>query len=217
MSVESDLWRARWSAIGIIVAAVLLGPFAPVAWAMVIINFFRSHDELDARVLFLKQTAATLVVIPAGVFAFFLVGETMTDPGGIRGLFLIVAWVLPAAALATMNVTWPRLATWTAGILTLVVVAMDLLYSFDAARWRAFEDNHGPVVAVTSFVVVVVTMSYAWRRPGVGGVFMLSLSAVSLVAAAFVEELVPAAIASSVVGLIPGALLILSALLARGT
>lgn len=213
--VESAVWQARWFAIGIIVAAVLLGPFAPVVWALVIINFFRCHDERDARVLFLKQTAVTLVVIPTCVFAFFLVGETMTDPGGVKGVVLIFAWTLPAAVVAAATWTWPRSGAYVVLVLMLGVLLMDLCYAIDAGRWRAFEDNHGPVVAVANFVIVAIAGFLGWRRPGIGGSMMLTASIVAIMLAGFVDELIPTAFAATVVGLVPGALLMAAAVLGR--
>lgn len=214
---ESELWRARWSAIGVVVAAVLLGPFAPVVWALVIVDFFGRYDDGRARSLLLRQIAGTLVVIPASVFVFFLVGETMTDPGGLDGVVLIVLWSLPIAALAGVIHTWPRFAAYLVGFLSTGLVAMDIWYASNARVWRSFEDAHGPVAAAISFSVVTVMALVAWRRPALVGGLMLTVSVVAMGLAMFVDELKPAAVATVVVGLVPGMLFVVSAALSRGS
>lgn len=214
-SVGSNLRRARWAAIGFVAGSVLLGPFAPLVWAVVIVDFFRRYTDWGARVLLLKQMGATLVAVPTGVVSFFVVGETMTDPGGLRGAVAVTVGTACVAAVATLCWVWPKQSLHVLSAGAFCVVTADIWYALDAARWRSFEDDHGPVFAVVNFLIVVVTAIVAWKRPGVGGAVMASVSATALFLAVFVDELVPAALSAAFVGLLPGALMIVADALDR--
>lgn len=210
---RSALTKARWAAIGFAVGAVFAGPFAPVAWAVIIVNFFRRVTDRGARILLLKQLGVALAAIPSAIFVFFIVGETMTDPGGLRGMALVLLWSMPVTVVATVCWTWPRRATLMIGLLVVGVMLMDSWFAIDVERWKSYEDSRGPVSAVATFVVVAVTVFLAWRRPASGGAFMLAVPMLTLVLATFVHELRPHAISAAVVGLVPGALFVASALL----
>lgn len=208
-------WRDRWWSIGLAVASVFLGPLAPAAWAIIILKFFGRHADPNVRALLLKQLGVVVVSIPSGVFAFFIVGETLTDPGGIKGVALIVACALPVVALAAISWTWPDRAVPLIGSLMAGVVVMDTWYAVDPNGWRSFEDRNGPVSAVVGFVIVAGAVVLAWKRPAIGGVLMSGVAVVALALAALVHDLVPTALASAVVGLVPGVLFIGSASLER--
>lgn len=214
-AVRSRLRRERWAAIGMALGAVFVGPFAPVAWVVIIINFFRRVEDRGERVLLLKQLGVAIAGVPSAIFVFFIVGETMTDPGGLRGLALLMLWSLPVMAVTSVSWNRPRMASLGVGLMVMGVVAMDVWFAVDVERWRSFEDRRGPVSAVATFVVVAVTIVLAWRRPAVGGSFMLVVPTAAGVLALFVHELTPHALASAVVGSIPGALFVASAFVGR--
>ena len=114
---------------------------------------------------------------------FFIAGEAMSDPGGLRGVGLVALWSLPLAALAVFAWQRPAQATTLLQILTAVVVVVGVWYASDSEAWRSFEDDHGPVRAIGVFVLMLPMALVGWRRPRVAGLMLLIVGLVPAVAA----------------------------------
>lgn len=202
-----------WIAVG--VGAVVLGPLTPIAaiaWAIV---YLVRHPDAATRASFLKRAGFIVVVGPAAFFALFVAGEALSEPGGWTGLALVAGWALPAAILAVVGWRWPDRALIVFAALTAAVLALELWYASNPDGWRAFEDEHGPISTIVTFVVVATMAFLAWRRPKVGGALMLAVPLASMALATFVHELGPAAIAAGAAGVVPGVLFLLSAYYSR--
>jgi len=152
-----------------------------VIWAFV---YFRRHPEPTRRARFVRTFALGIMASIGGFFAFFVIGETLADPGGWRGVALVATWAVPLAALTTFGWTRPDLARPVFVLLTGAVVVMSSLFALDRNQWSSFEDRNGPVRAIATFALLVALSFYACKRPRSGGCLMLIVSVVPLVVSA---------------------------------
>jgi len=119
-----------------------------------------------------------------GLFAwFFIAGEAMSDPGGLRGAGLVALWTVPWAALAVFAWFRPERATVVLAFLTAAVVVLAVWFALDPGGWRSFENGHGPVRAIGVFVLMLPLALLAWRRPRIAGWMLLIVGLVPVLAA----------------------------------
>ena len=93
----------------------------------------------------LKTAGFILGMAFSGMLILFIVGEILTDPGGVTGLLLVVAWlalpvVLTIVALLRPAAAYPILVA----MVGLVLVAAALSIPLARQAWE-FEDTHGPI------------------------------------------------------------------------
>jgi len=100
------------------------------------------------RLLGFWLTAAVMV------FAFaFVIGETVSDPGGWAAVGYLATWLVPLAALVWLAIRRPEWASrllLAALVLPVGFAAWGLL---DRQGWRDFQDGVGPVGAILVMVL----------------------------------------------------------------
>ncbi|HLY94001.1 MAG TPA: hypothetical protein VKP14_04055 [Gaiellaceae bacterium] len=142
----------------------------------------------------------------------FVAGETLSDPGGWTGAGLVMLWTVPLAGLAAL--AWYRVpdGAIVLGALAGVVIAAALWFAADPHGWLSFEDAHGPVRAIGSFVLLLPLALLAWRRPLLGGSLLLAVGLVPIVAATWSGSRgLSSTTAAGLPAAIDGALFLLSA------
>jgi hypothetical protein len=158
---------------------IRLAVLAVIILLCVVVLIRREDPVQRARVL--KRTGLAVMAFITAFFGLFVVGETLTDPGGWRGLGLVAAWVVPPAALAA--VAWYR-PDWAARLFAVLVAAMigvAIWFAVNPDGWRAFEDRHGPIRAISSFVLAAAVAVLGVKRTAVAGVLLLVLGVVPVV------------------------------------
>jgi hypothetical protein len=109
-------------------------------------------SDAATRARFLKRTGFLLMAASADFFALFVAGAFLTHPGGWSGLASVASW--PAAMLAVAGWPWPQRAVAVFAALTAAVIALEVWCAINPHGWRSFEDEHGPVSMIATFVVV---------------------------------------------------------------
>jgi hypothetical protein len=114
-------------------------------------------------------------------FAFlFVVGETMTDPGGLVGVGYVLAWLVPLAGMVALAMRRPELFARGMWVLVLVPVAVALWGAVDRGSWVDVQDAVGPVS--TLLVMVIGTpLAFLGRHPDQtrdAGLAMLAITVV---------------------------------------
>ena len=130
------------------------------------------------RVQLLRRAGVVLMAAFAILGAAWITAEAFEEPGGWRAVGVVGLWLVPLTLLLAISwyrVTW---ATMLLSALVAVVVGLSIWFAVDSASWRAFEDNNGPVRAVSSFVLAAPLALIGWRRPLPAGVLLVVLGAV---------------------------------------
>lgn len=145
--------------------------------------YFQRHPDAVSRARFLRRTAFGLMAFVTAFFAAFVVGETISDPGGLTAFGWIGLWFIPLAALIVLAWFRPPFASPVFVGLTAAVLAMTAWAVVQSDSWRSFEDEHGPVRTIVVFVLTSAIAVYGLHRPReagwllvVLGVFPLALS-----------------------------------------
>lgn len=155
-----------WGLVILVVAVVA------VAGAVALLRRHRTPVTLAA---FFRDTALAFSAACTAVIGLFLAGDTIADPGGWQAAGLIALWLAPLAALAVLAWWQPGWATAALAVLLAGAVALAVWYAADPAGWSSYENHHGPVRAVVSFVLLLPAGLAGWRRPLTGAVLLLVL------------------------------------------
>jgi hypothetical protein len=143
---------------------------------------------------------------------FFIAGEAMSDPGGLKGAVLVVSWSAPLAALGALAWYRPARGTTVLGDLTLALVVASVWFAADPQGWRSFENGHGPVRAIGLFVLMLPLALLGWRRPHVAGWMLLLVGLLPMILASTARSAgVSSMTAIAVPATIDGILYLLSA------
>ena len=110
--------------------------------------------------------------------AAFVIGETVSDPGGWAAVGLIAAWAVPLAACMLVAWRWPEAGTWLLGVLTAALLVGAVWFAVDPAAWRQVENSVGPVRALATLVVTGGLAVLGLRRTGVAGILLVGAAAV---------------------------------------
>ncbi|WP_020662071.1 hypothetical protein [Amycolatopsis benzoatilytica] len=117
-----------------------------------------------------EYVAFGLLMALAAFGGLFIIGETMADPGGVRGVLFVLAWLVPMAGLTFCAARWPHAA---AGVLTAAAAVVAVFVLLDAAlRLRT-----GPVGFISVFAVAVPLGVLGLRRPVRAGWLLLAVGA----------------------------------------
>jgi len=141
-----------------------------------VILFFARVKDPSRRARFLKRTGMTVMGLFGGFLGLFIVGETLTDPGGWKGMGLITIWLVPLAALAAIAWLKPTWGVPILAVLTAAAVALTAWRAFDE-RIRDLEDRIGPFTTVVIFAVAVATTALGHERTRTAGIMLLAIGA----------------------------------------
>lgn len=155
---------------------MLFVPLAVIGSVLAVVQQRRYGRVEPAR--FVRSLALSLAIVFSGFAGLFIIGETAEDPGGAVALALVLAWLVPMAALVAAAWWWPRVAGVVLGALVAAVLAVGVWYAVDPDGWRTFEDDRGPVRAVAVFALCLPLAVLAWRRPVSGGGLLLAVGVV---------------------------------------
>jgi len=134
------------------------------------------------------QIVALSLMGAIGLFmGMFIIGETLTDPGGWRGIGLVSLWLVPLVVVAAFAWLRPRWAQWLLGILTAVVVGLLVWSAVAPQAWRDFENNNGPILAIAVFALAIPLTVLGWHRPLPAGSMLLLLGLTAPVALVIVS------------------------------
>jgi len=159
----------------------------------------------------LRRAGFGLSALWFGMFAVFLTGETLDDPGGLRGVALVLAWLLPVTLAVALARYRPAPATIVFTALTAAIVAVNLWFAADSAGWRSFEHQHGPLRAIAIFVLAAGLAVLGLRRTLTAGCLLLAVGIVPIVVSSHAHGGLSSIMAAASVPTITGALYVASA------
>jgi hypothetical protein len=121
-------------------------------------------NEMAAR--FLKWAGFILMVLSTFLAGAFVVGETLSDPGGWKAAGLVAAWAVPLFALAMLAWYRPGWAVPVFAVLTAAVIG--------ASIWFAVSPRgKGPADAVLTFTLAAAIALLGLKRTAAAGVLLL--------------------------------------------
>ena len=109
--------------------------------------------------------------------SLFVVGETMTDPGGVKGVLLVAAWLVPMAAACIVCLLWPKIGSWVAGVTLGLIAGLWAWYAIAPEAWDTFMDDRGPVIGIATFALGLPLAFLGLHEPRRAG-WMLLLAGV---------------------------------------
>jgi hypothetical protein len=142
--------------------------------------FFARQRDAMKRARFLKRSGFTVMAVSTFLFGTFLVGETFADPGGWKAAGLVLAWVIPLAALAA--VAWYR-PPWSVpifAILTAGVIGISIWFAVSPQGWRLFENRNGPIRDIVTFVLAAAIAVLGLKRTALAGALLLVIGVVPI-------------------------------------
>lgn len=145
-----------------------------LALALVIVAVVRQPDRVR-RAAVLRRAGFGLMALSTFLFGAFIIGETFTDPGGWQAAGLVAAWVVPLAGLATLSWLHPGWAIYVLAVLAAAVIGASIWFAVNPGVWRSFEDRHGPIRAVITFVLVAAVAILGLKRTAAAGVLLLAV------------------------------------------
>lgn len=147
----------------------------------------------------------------------FLVGETLTDPGGWAAVGYVLVWLVPLVALLALVERRPETAARWAWVAVLVLVGYALWGAVDREARVDFQDSVGPVNTVLLMVVstALVVLGRHEAHTMTAGLALLAATLLPVVIGAGNETMMRS---SGIVGLpflVTGLLYVASAALAH--
>ncbi|MGN6332406.1 MAG: hypothetical protein ACTHOD_12255 [Motilibacteraceae bacterium] len=161
----------------------------PVALLVLLVGVpLLTHRDNTRRGLALRRAALGWAAVVVLFTTAFGAGESMTDPGGAAGVGLALAVVLPVVALVLLALLRPGWAAPLLVVLTPIAAAGAVWLAFAGSGLRAWQDDHGPVLAVAVFVVGAGASALGWHRPGLAAALLLVLGLLPLLAQALADR-----------------------------
>ena len=151
----------------------------PAAIAIVIVALVRQPDPVK-RARLLRRAGFTWMALFTFFFGAFIVGDTFLDPGGWQAARLVAAWAVPLAGLAALAWYRPGWAIYVFAVLTAAVTGVSIWFAVNPQGWRSFENLHGPIRAVITFVLVAPIALLGLKRTAAAGVLLLVVGIVPL-------------------------------------
>ena len=152
-----------------------------VVLVVLAVAFFARHREPDLRARFLRRTGFGLMALFGGFFGLFLVGDTLSDPGGWKGVELVALWAVPLAVVCLLAWFRPDAAGWVFTPLVAVMVGLSIWSAADPNGWRSVENHNGPVQAVIVFALATALALWGLRRTLQATVMLLVVGVVPVV------------------------------------
>ena len=148
---------------------------------------FAHHREPSRRARFPRRVGFWFTTVCIVLFGLFLTGETLSDPGGWKGIGLVAMWLVPLAALCVATWLNPNRASWFLDPLVVAVVGLSVWFAADPQAWRAFENQNGPVRVVVILVLCAPLAIWGLRRTMQASVALLVIGLVPIVIAGATE------------------------------
>ncbi len=183
---------------------------------VLVVVYFARHPDSASRARFLKRAGFGLMAFVTAVFALFVVGETVDDPGGWAAAGLIALWLSPLAGLAALCWYRPSLAGRVLIGLTVMLVAVTVWATADSDSWRAFEDHHGPFRTIAVFVLTAAVAVLGVKRTRLAGILLLVLGVMPLAVSSLGHLRLGSLAVATTPALITGVLYLISAALDQG-
>lgn len=193
---------------------VAAAPITVVLVLLVVLSVAR-HRERTARARFLRRSGFGVTALFGGFFGLFLVGETMSDPGGWIGVGLVALWVVPLALVCVLAWFRPDAAGWVFAPLVAAVIAFSAWVAVDPSGWRSFENHYGPVRTVTVFALAVALALWGLRRTMRAGAMLLVVGIVPIVLSSVAHDGMASLAAAGSVPVITGVLYVAAGSLDR--
>lgn len=200
------------------VSAVLVVPVVLVLVVLVAVVVLRRRQGEGAlpTAVVLRQVGFGIVVVWTLLGGAFIAGDTVGDPGGLRALGWIAAWLVPLAVLAVLAKAAPDLTVRVLAVGVGGMAALALWYAAAPDAWRDFEDDKGPVRAIAMFVLASALGVLGLWRTRAAGVLMLVLGLVPpFLAQLGTSRGMPSMVAAATMPVVVGALYVVSTLLGR--
>jgi len=148
-----------------------------IAIALMTVAVVRQPDPVK-RAVVLRRAGFGLMALSTVFFGAFIIGDTFTGPGGWKAAGLVAAWAVPLAGLTALSWLRPGWAVYVFAVLTAAVIGVSIWFALNPHGWRAFEDWHGPIRAVFTFVLVAAIAVLGLRRTAAAGVLLLAVGLV---------------------------------------
>lgn len=174
------------------------------------------HGDRARRARFLRRAGFALMAVSSGFLGLFIVGETMSDPGGWKGLGLVSLWGAPLVVGAVMVWHRPDRALRVLAGLIAAAIGLSVWFAVNPGGWRSFEDRHGPVRTLTTFALAAIVALLGLKRTAVAGLMLLVLGLVPVLVSSLGHGALSSLAAASSVPVGTGVLYLLSAAVARG-
>lgn len=146
------------------------------------IAYLVRRDPAKRAVVF-KRAGFTVMAAFTLFFGLFIVGDTFVDPGGWKALGLVCAWAVPLAGIAVLAELRPGWAEPMFAVLIAALIGLSIWFAVSPEQWRSFENGHGPIRAIVTFVVAAGVAVLGLKRTAAAGVMLLVLGIVPLAVA----------------------------------
>jgi hypothetical protein len=156
-----------------------------VPLAIVIGIYFWRVADVERRARFLRRTGLVLTGVIMFFFGVFVVGETLADPGGGKGVGLVSIWLVPLMLLSVAAWLRPGRMVIPLAVLSAAMVGLAVWFAVDGQWWRDYEDRIGPVRTIAMFVVATAISFLGRSRPIEAGVLLLVATAVPMLITEF--------------------------------
>lgn len=154
-------------------------PVSVVIVILAIVFFVRQRDP-GKRARILKRAGFGVSAFFSAFFGLFVVGDTFADPGGWEALGWVAVWAVPLAAMAAIAWFRPNWAIPVFAGLIVALIGVSIWFAVNPEGWRTFEDKHGPLRDIITFVVAAAVALFGLKRTAVAGVMLLVLGIVPL-------------------------------------
>jgi hypothetical protein len=112
----------------------------------------------------IRKIALYMMLGFAVLGGLFISGESMSDPGGLRGILFTGAWVIPMIIMSWLGWRRPRIAfpiliMWTFGVMGLLfwqAIAPDW--------WHTIINSDGPIITIAIFALATPWTIYGYKR-----------------------------------------------------
>lgn len=130
-------------------------------------------DEVPAQAQVFVLLGTLLGALFSGLLVLFMAGETLSDPGGVQGIALLVAWLAVPALLSILALLRPSAAYPVLVVLVgLVLIAALASIPMAEALWE-FEDTHGPINLLVIIGALIPLVALGRAAPARAGWLMV--------------------------------------------
>lgn len=136
-----------------------------------------SPDEFTGTARRLRIAGFAIMSVYASFVGLMLIGNSMTDPGGVDGLLIVLATAAAIAAAAAADRRWPRVGLVLLVLLGVAGVGFHLAIGLGLLEDELLQGQDVPAWALMlAFAILAffcLAAWHAWRRLKEGAVLML--------------------------------------------